>query len=96
MADNNKSALTKQPSQMEQLLNQLDGEVSRYYNGLNLVRSSRLSIQGAEPSVSGSENISKDIAYQPGILYRFATLVQRLSELNNDIETEAKYLQDYL
>lgn len=97
--ENVQQACVKQPSQMDTLLNSLDEQVSRYYNSLNSIRSSRLTVQGERPTKpSEPDSIKKSIPepFELGILYRFHSLVDRLTQLNNDIELEARLLYDYL
>lgn len=90
-----KSPVTKKESLMDNLLNQLDSEVSRYYNTLNEIRSSRLTIQESN-TVCGNETNTPKEQLGDGILKKFDSLIERLRTLNNDAQEEARLLQEYL
>lgn len=86
----------KQPSQMDTLLSELDNQISRNYVATNAIRSSRLTVQGTVPSNSKEGNECKPQRFQEGILARLDSLIDRLTQNNNELETEAKILSDYL
>lgn len=84
-------------SQLNQLLEKLDSEVSTYYNLLNDISSVRQSVQAdvSVPQVSNPESKRMEM-YNPGTLYRLNSLVERLHELNEKAYQETSYLKQYI
>ena len=60
----------KKQSAMDSLLEQLDGEISRYYNTLNQIRCSRLTIQESN-NVCGTEMNTPKEQLGDGLLKKF-------------------------
>lgn len=90
-----KSPVTKKESLMDNLLNQLDSEVSRYYNTLNEIRSSRLTIQHSN-NVSDEISVEEKQVFNEGILNKLESLIRRIRLLNDGAIEEAKLFKDYL
>lgn len=95
MTTTNQPQGLKQSSQMDNLINRLDEEVSRYYNALNQIKSTRSTIQEVNCMPENAKE-SKPSQFNPGIFYRLDSLIERFALLNNDAEVEAKVLSEYL
>lgn len=91
------NSVEKQSSQLDELLNKLDNEISRYFNALNDISNRRRTLQEEAPRPESNEKgVKPGSHYQPGVLYRLDSLIMRLAELNHSAEVEAKILNEYI
>lgn len=92
------AATVNEVSQLNQLLEKLDSEVSTYYNLLNDISSVRQSVQSdpSIPQVVNTDNQKRIELYNPGTLYQLNSLVERLHELNEKAYQETSYLKQYI
>lgn len=88
----------REQSEVSLLLQMLDDQISRYYNILNDIRSVRLSTQSDNEKSDPTQIPVKGLPdqYRPGNLCRLNSLIQRLSELNDNAIIESNMLQQYL